>query len=83
MKPSDVIMAQGTALFMSISLLDALTKHHKLVEKATKNAAVVVPPELNFVPGPGEDLESMIWVPTYAIMLHHYTTGRGDYSGGK
>ena len=71
-------MAQGTALFMSISLLGALTKHFKLVEKAINNAAIVVPSELDFVPGPGDDLESMIWVLTYAIMLHHYASLQGS-----
>ena len=75
---SDVIMAQGTALFMSISLLDALTKYYKLVVKATKNAAIVVPPELDFVPGPADDLESMIWVLIYAIMLHHHASLQGS-----
>ena len=77
-RPSDVIMVQGTALFMSISLLDALTKHFKLVEKAIKNAALVVPHELDFVPGPGDDLESMIWVLTYTLMLHHHATLQGS-----
>ena len=71
-------MAQGTALFMSISLLMALKKHFKLVEKAIKGAAIVVPPELSFVPGPEDDIESMIWVLTYAIMLHHHTDLRGS-----
>src|SRR5258706_14283673 len=71
-------MAQGTALFMSISLLTALTKYYKLVEKATTNPAIIVPSELDFVPGPGDDLESMIWVITYAIMLHHQGSLRGS-----
>src|SRR5258706_2618637 len=79
-------MAQGTALFMSISLLTALTKYYKLVEKATTNPAIIVPSELDFVPGPGDDLESMIWVITYAIMLHHQGNLRGsdkaDYQRG-
>ena len=71
-------MTQGTALFMSISLLDALTKHFKLVEKAINNAAIVVPSELDFVPGPGDDLESMIWVLIYTIMLHHHASLQGS-----
>ena len=62
---------------MSISLLSALNEHYKLVDRATKNAAIVVPPELDFVPGPGEDLESMIWVLTYTMMLHHYADLQG------
>jgi hypothetical protein len=56
---------------MSIPLLNALDKYYKLVGKATKDSAIVVPPEVAFVPGPGDDLESMIWVITYAIMIHH------------
>jgi len=71
-------MAQGTALFMSMSLLTALTKYYHLVGKATKNPAIVAPSGLDFVPGPGEDLESMIWVITYAIMLHHYASLQGS-----
>ncbi len=71
-------MAQGTALFMSSSLLAALTKYYDLVEIATTNPAIVAPSGLNFVPGPGEDLESMIWVITYAIMLHHQGSLQGS-----
>ena len=71
-------MAQGTALFMSISLLKVLTKHYKLVEKAIKKAAIVVPSELDFAPGPGGDLESMIWVLTYAMILHHHASLQGS-----
>jgi hypothetical protein len=56
---------------MSVSLLRALTKHFKLVAKATSNSAILVPSELDYVPGAGDDLESMIWVLTYAIMIHH------------
>ena len=57
---------------MSIRLLKALTGHYELVELATKDPATDVPSELNFVPGSGDDLESMIWVLTYAIMLRHH-----------
>ena len=56
---------------MSICLLTALTKHYTLMQTAAMDPTVVVPSELNFVPGPGDDLESMIWVLTYAIMLRH------------
>ena len=56
---------------MGISLLDALANHYDLVESAAIDPTVVVPSELDFVPGPGDDLESMIWVLTYAIMLRH------------
>ncbi len=77
-KHSDVIMAQGTALFMSLSLLRALNKYYDLVERATTNPAIVAPSELNFVPGPGDDLESMIWAITYAITLHHQGSLRGS-----
>ena len=57
---------------MSIGLLKALTGHYELVELATKDPTIDVPSELNFVPGPGDDLESMIWVLTYAVMLRHH-----------
>jgi len=45
---------------MSIPLLNALNKHYELVGKATEDLAIFVPPELNFVPGARDDLESMI-----------------------
>ena len=57
---------------MSDSLLAALAKYYRLVERATTDPDIVVPSEFNFVPGPGDDLESMIWVLTYAIILHHH-----------
>ena len=56
---------------MSIPLLRTLDKHHKLVDKAAKNSTIVVPSGLDFMPGPQHDLESMIWVLTYAILLRH------------
>ena len=62
---------------MSIPLLRALDKYHKLMDKATRDPAIVVPSELDFVPGAGDDLESMIWVLTYAIMLHHQESLQG------
>ena len=63
---------------MSIDLLKALTRHYALVNKAAKNPATDVPSELDFVPGLGDDLESMIWVLTYAIMLHHQANLEGS-----
>ena len=57
---------------MSDSLLAALAKYYRLVERATTDPDVVIPSEFKFVPGPGDDLESMIWVLTYAIILHHH-----------
>ena len=62
---------------MSIPLLRALTKYHKLMDKATRDPVIVVPSALDFVPGAGDDLESMIWVLTYAIMLHHQESLQG------
>ena len=56
---------------MSIPLLRVLSDHYKIVESAAIDPTIVVPPELDFVPGSGDDLESMIWVLTYAIMLRH------------
>ena len=63
---------------MSIPLLYALTKYYKLVDKAATRPGIVVPSELDFIPGPQDDLESVIWVLTYAIMLHHQETLRGS-----
>ena len=62
---------------MSIPLLKALDKYYDLVELAAMDPTTVVPSELDFVPGPGNDLESMIWVLTYAIMLHHQESLQG------
>ena len=62
---------------MSIDLLEALTDYYDIVENATKSRAIVAPSGLDFVPGPGDDLESMIWVITYAIMLHHQESLQG------
>jgi len=56
---------------MSIPLLRSLTSHYDLVETVATDPAIVVPSELDFMPGPQDDLESMIWVLTYAIMLRH------------
>ena len=63
---------------MSIPLLTALENYYSLVDKATKNPAIVAPSELDFVPGVGDDLESMIWVLTYTIMLHHQESLKGS-----
>ena len=63
---------------MSMSLLEAITKYYKIVNKAAKNPAILVPSELDFVRGPGDDLESMIWVLTYAVMLHHRANLKGS-----
>ena len=62
---------------MSIPLLKALNKYHKLVDKAIEDPTIILPPELDFVPGTGEDLESMIWVLIYAIMIHHQESLQG------
>jgi len=64
-------MEKGTANFMSIPLLTALRRHYGDVEDAAIDPTIDVPGELNFIPGPGADLESMIWVLTYALMLRH------------
>ena len=70
-------MAQNTSLFMSDSLLRALTDYYWLVEMATIDPSIVVPPEFDFVPEPRDDLESMIWVLTYAIIIHHQASLKG------
>jgi hypothetical protein len=56
---------------MSIPLLNALTQYYDLVDEAAIDPSIVVPPELDFKPGPQDDLESMIWVLTYAIMVRY------------
>ena len=63
---------------MSIGLLKVLTEYYALVNKVTKNPAIVVPSELDFVPGPGNNCESMIWALTYAIMIHHQVNLKGS-----
>jgi hypothetical protein len=63
---------------MGLPLLRALTKHYDLVDEAADDPTLVVPSELDFMPGPQDDLESMIWVLTYAIMLHHQDSLRGS-----
>ena len=45
---------------MALPLIKALTKHYKLVDKAAKDPTILVPSELDFMPGPHDDLESMI-----------------------
>ena len=62
---------------MSIPLLYALTKYYKLVEMVDIDPTTVVPSELDFIPGPQDDIESMVWVLTYAIMLHHQESLQG------
>ena len=62
---------------MSIPLLRALNKYYDSVELAAIDPTTVVPSELDFVPGPGDDLESMIWVLTYAIILRYQEGLRG------
>jgi len=62
---------------MSLPLLRALSRYYKLVETAAIDPAIVVPSELDFMPGPRDDLESMIWVLTYAIMLRYQESLQG------
>jgi hypothetical protein len=56
---------------MSVSLLTALAEYYNLVETAVGDPTIVVPSELDFMPGPGDDLESMIWVLIYAMMIRY------------
>ena len=62
---------------MSIRLLNALTEYYDLVESAAMDPTIVVPSELDFVPRLGDDMESMIWALTYAIMLRHHEGFQG------
>jgi hypothetical protein len=54
---------------MSIQLLSALNTHHQHVTQATRDPSKAVPTEVIFTPAPEYDLESMIWVLTYAMFL--------------
>jgi len=49
---------------MILPLIKALTKTYKLVDRAAKDPTILVPPELDFIPGLHDNLESMIWVLT-------------------
>jgi len=62
---------------MSVPLLKALTDYYDLVDLVAINPTINVPSELDFIPTPGDDLESMIWVLTYAILLHHQESLEG------
>ena len=62
---------------MSTSLLNALTDHYDLVDSAATDPTIIVPSELDFVPRPADDLESVIWVLTYAIMLRYQESLQG------
>jgi hypothetical protein len=62
---------------MGISLLKALTQYYRLMDKAARDPATLAPSELDFTPRPQDDLESMIWVLTYAVMLHHQESLQG------
>ena len=63
---------------MGINLLQALTEYYDLVESSAIDPTIDVPSELDFIPRPGDDLESMIWVLTYAILLHHQESLEGS-----
>ena len=63
---------------MSIPLLKAFTNHYDLMESAATDPTIVVPSDLDYIPGPGDDLESMIWVLTYAIILRHQESLQGS-----
>ena len=67
-------MALGTALFMRIPLLKPLAKYHRFMDKTTKDPEIVVP-SLDFVPGAGDDLESMIWCLKALLMMKHGSVG--------
>ena len=62
---------------MSVALQNALTHYYTLVDDATTDPDIDVPSELDFVPNPGDDLESVIWVLIYAMMIHHQASLEG------
>jgi hypothetical protein len=55
---------------MSIKLLSDLNTYYQRVTQATLDPSKEAPTMVNFIPAPEYDLESMIWVLTYAIFLH-------------
>src|SRR5258708_10863004 len=55
---------------MSIELLSSLITYYQRVTQATRDPSKGAPTMLNFIPAPEYDLESMIWVLTYAVFLH-------------
>ena len=55
---------------MSIDLLSSLITYYQRVTQATQALSKGAPTMLDFTPAPEYDLESMIWVLTYAIFLH-------------
>ncbi len=59
---SYTLYAQGTALFMACDLLNALD---------TMNTDGLTASDFPFQHRLGHDLESLIWVVVYAIMIHH------------
>jgi hypothetical protein len=54
---------------MSIKLLSALNTYYQRVTEATWDPSQTAPTEVIFTPAPEYDLESMIWVLTYAMFL--------------
>ena len=62
---------------MSMPLLKALNKYYNLVELAVIDPTIDVPSELDFIPKPGDDLESMIWALICAILLRHQESLHG------
>ena len=55
---------------MNIRLLSALNTYYQHVTQATRDPSKMAPTGVNFTQAPEYDLESMIWVLTYAIFLH-------------
>lgn len=61
------MFSQGTALFIALAILKALTVRDRLTaagRQVSNNLSMVF--ELR------HDLESLLWVVIYAIMIHHY-----------
>jgi hypothetical protein len=56
---------------MSFPLLSALTKCYNPMETPAIGPAIIVPSELDFMPGSRNVLESVTLVLTYAVMLRH------------
>ena len=56
---------------MNIRLLSALNIYYQQVIQATRDPSKKAPTEVKFPQAPEHDLESMIWVLTYAIFSTH------------
>ena len=68
-----MIAFQGTVIFMAIELLESQVEHFEGEEAARKRARPG-PPTLSLERKAYHDLEALIWVLVYAMMIHNYNS---------